>query len=169
MEFYTDLQHTDDATDLFLLAKERLLDVNDWKSLTDGNLYDIALTDAKGRKQNRNAHVGDMIKITGAHAIWIEISGIQYDYFPDIDSESISMLLRSVGSFSQLETILIKRDRNMLMVHCNGGNELPTYRSSSPTDRINTLYDMHPVLQLHGQYLQQFLEGMIKVYANNAA
>lgn len=170
MEFYINLQNTDDATDLFLLAKEQLLDVNDWANLT-GNTYSTLLLDSKKQKLHRNARVGDVISITNlftARNIWIEICNIQYDYFPDIDSESISILLCTSGQSFQQETIIIKRDKSVVTAHCNAGNEMPTYDSLTPEEHINNHIDKHPVLNIPEIHLQQLLRGMIKAHIHAA-
>ena len=48
---------------MFLTAKERLLDVNDWNSLFQANDYKISLTDKEGKRINRDAHVHDVVFI----------------------------------------------------------------------------------------------------------
>ena len=176
MEFSIELPEPDDARDLFLLAKERLLDVNDWNSLFAGKEYHIMLTTPKGQKLQRDAHVGDMMVISATNGqsidMWVNIRKIQYDFFPDIGSESISMLLemsssqagnRIVQEGQNVETILIKREGNSLTAHCNIGNELPDPEAETPNEHLNTETDLHPVLNIPKTQLQQLLQGFIAI------
>ena len=60
MEYSINTHSIEDAEDLFILAKDRLLDISDWN---DGQTY--VLTDGHKQKAHRNAHSGDFIKIEG--------------------------------------------------------------------------------------------------------
>lgn len=166
----------DDARDLFLLAKDRLLEVNDWNYSLKGN-FRISLTDAAGRKQQRSARVGDMLCISAGNnegigsEMWIYIRRIQYDFFPDIRSESISMLLETAQSPSgngtgedniRQETILIKREGPTLTAHCNAGNELPEEDDDNPNAHLNRDIELHPVLSIPQHSLQQLLSDLIE-------
>jgi hypothetical protein len=174
MEYYQQLQNIDDAMDLFLLAKERLLDVNDWQSMAEDNNHSITLTNSKGEKQQRDARVGDMVNIkSDISNIWIDICKIQYDFFPDISSESISFLFKSGCSPSgssthnrqeYFETILLKREGATVTIHCNNGNELPGPNANTPDEQIDNNTEMHPVLNIPLAHLQQLLKSMIAVY-----
>lgn len=166
----------DDARDLFLLAKDRLLDVNDWNYSLKGH-YSIRLTDAAGQKLQRGARVGDMICITAGNGagigseMWIRISRIQYDFFPDVRSESISMLLETAHSPSgngtgtdniQQETLLIKREGPTLTAHCNAGNELPGEDDDNPNAHLNPDAELHPVLCIPHSNLLQLLADLVE-------
>lgn len=175
MEVSTTVADIDEARDLFLLAKDRLLDVTDWNySLTD--LYHITLTNTGGQKLRRNAHTGDMICIRAGNGdgisseMWIHIRSIQYDFFPDIRSESISMLLETGHSPSGMgtgtdnilqETILIKREGSTLTAHCNAGNELPEKDDEVPDAKWNRMAELHPVLSVPQSSLQQLLRDLV--------
>lgn len=175
MEFNQHLQNLDDARDLFMLAKERLLDVNDWNSMLDNSNYYITLTNTKEQKQHRDAQVGDLIRLSIATQKdattekWIEITKIQYDFFPDIHSESISMLLNAAFSHSDShaenqETILIKREGLTITAHCNAGNELPGEDAETPDEHINKHIELHPVLNLSIRDLQHFIQQLVAIY-----
>ena len=57
------LENVDDAEDLFLVAKEKLLDVNNWHKVAEGSSAAFILTDTHGSEVHRPAHTGDYIKI----------------------------------------------------------------------------------------------------------
>lgn len=173
MEFSQHLPNLDDARDLFLLAKDRLLDVNDWNSMLTNTDYHITLTNANGQKQHRDARVGDLIRFTEANQKdaatekWIAITKIQYDFFPDIRSESISMLFNTANSASDgtnQETILIKREHLTVTAHCNAGNELPGEDAETPDEHLNTTIELHPVFSLSQPHLQHFIQQLIAIY-----
>lgn len=175
MEVSTTVAEIDDARDLFLLAKVRLLDVNDWHHLFPGN-YNIALTDRRGGPLRRSARVGDMIRISSRNLtgndseMWIGIEKIQYDFFPDILSESISMLLQTAYSPSgngtgeqKEETIIIKREGTTLTAHCNAGNELPATDDENPNAHLNRDTELHPVLSIPQGDLRELLAGLVAI------
>lgn len=176
MEVRTTAADIDDARDSFLLAKDRLLDINDWNYSLKGNFH-IALADARGQKLQRNARVGDMMCISAGNGagigseMWIRISRIQYDFFPDTRSESISMLLETAHSPSgngtgadniQQETILIKREGPTLVAYCNAGNELPREDDDSPGAYLHRNAELHPVLCIPQSALQQLLSDLVE-------
>lgn len=164
MEYHVNTTLTEDAEDLFVIAKDRLLDINEWNQLFHANSYTVALTDTKGQKAHRSARMHDMIKISDNTKMekWVNISHIQYDNFPDINSESISLLLELKNEdHKSLETILVKRENSSVTIHCNGGNELPRPEDESPDDHLITDVDRHPVLNLPSIELQELLKGII--------
>ncbi|MCB0699547.1 MAG: hypothetical protein H6551_13225 [Chitinophagales bacterium] len=179
MEYHIKAIDIDDAKDVFLLAKDRLLDVSDWNTLSGNTEYKIALTNNKGQKVHRDARVFDKLQISTSNSsgissdMWVQISQIQYDYFPDIDNECISMLLEmtfspsgngiDITEHTAVETILIKRNKEEVTAHCNGGNELPNIDDEVPDVHINTDAELHPVLSIPNVQLQNLLRGLISV------
>lgn len=176
MEHSLTISDIEDAKDLFLLAKDRLLDVNDWNSLFPEKGYHIQLTNSKGEKLHRDARVDDLISIKAANnngntsEMCVRIGKIQYDFYPDVRSESISMLLEMAYSPSgdgiehadkKVETLLIKREYGKLTAYCNSGNELPGPDDESPSKPVNADTDLHPVLCIPTNQLQQMLAGLI--------
>ncbi len=166
MEFHINTTLTEDAEDLFLIAKDRLLDINEWNNLLSNKAYSVSLTDTKGQKAHRNARMYDLIKISDTNSPspekWVQISHIQYDNFPDINSESISLLLElSNNDHKSLETILLKRENTNVTIHCNGGNELPEIDDATPNDHLITDKEQHPILNLPNNELQQLLQRII--------
>lgn len=170
----------DDAKDIFLLAKDRLLDINDWKMLLKNTDYDICLTSVNGKKVHRDARVGDKVRISTTNKgisadMWTQISQIQYDYFPDIDSETISILFHVAfspsgngidyfrNSADSNETIIIKREKDTLTVHCNTGCEIPQIEDNTPDAHIINQIELHPVLSIPKPEMAQLLKGFISL------
>lgn len=176
MECSITIPDIDDARDMFLLAKDRLLDINDWNALFENNHFKIQLTNSRGERLHRDARINDLIHIyASSHSginsdSWVRIQQIQYDFFPDIRCESVSILLSTSNSPSgegieseqiAFETILIKRERSVITAHCNGGNELPLKADEHPDEHIDPSTDIHPVISIPGENLAQILKGFI--------
>ncbi len=121
MEYSINTHSTDDAEDLFIVAKERLLDVSDWR---DG--YTYTLTDGHKRKAHRNAHSGDFIKTD--NDTWVYINKIQYDDYPDIGGESITMFMNTESDTESMHTIAINRVGKVLTVQ---GFNLSFYKDAA--------------------------------------
>lgn len=96
-EFSTTTTYTEDAEDLFVDAKEKLLDVNNWKRYSGMAVADFRLIDGHGRPVKRKAHRGDHIKIEMAgqtdHYCMV-IDAIEYDDYPDLSMETFTLRLR---------------------------------------------------------------------------
>jgi len=98
-EYSTTTSYTEDAEDLFVDAKEKLLDVNNWKRYSGMTGIDFRLTDGHGRTVNRKAHRGDNIKINvpGQSSVaditdfCVRIDAIEYDDYPDLGMEAFTI------------------------------------------------------------------------------
>lgn len=97
----------DDAEEDFLDAKDRLLHVSDWHTLTVPSLARFTLCDARGHAVNRAARLGDFIRIAipgPAHAgesdgdDWVHIEALAYDDYPDEDRECVALQVRPAAS-----------------------------------------------------------------------
>lgn len=88
-------ESVEDADELFLIAKDRLLAVNKWQSLCE-DIGELKLTDSHGNEMQRNAHYNDHIKIDepGHATEWVHIDGIEYNDFPDEDYETMAIRMR---------------------------------------------------------------------------
>ncbi len=91
-----------DAEDWFVDAKERLLDVNNWKKFSGIADASFKLTDSHGRAVNRRARKGDHIRIDipeqgvdmDGGFYWAVIEAIEYDDYPDEDAETFAIRVR---------------------------------------------------------------------------
>ncbi|MGN6476450.1 MAG: hypothetical protein ACTHKV_04440 [Flavipsychrobacter sp.] len=111
MDYSLTTNNIDDAEDLFLLAKDRLLDINDWRNNDAG----FILTDHHKQKLHRNAHSGDFIKI-GSSDKWLIINKIQYDDYPDVNGESLTIFLSYTDDPESMHTIAVNRVGKVLSV-----------------------------------------------------
>lgn len=111
MEYTVSTNNIEDAEDLFIVAKERLLDINDWHS---GNRF--ILTDSHQHKVQRNAHKGDFITKSGTPTERYIINKIQYDDYPDINGESITMFMADANDVESMESVAINRTGKLVSV-----------------------------------------------------
>jgi hypothetical protein len=111
MEYTISTNNIEDAEDLFIVAKERLLDINDWHSD-----YGFILTDSNQHKVQRNAHKGDFITKSSLPNEKYIINKIQYDDYPDIAGESITIFMADVNDVETMQSVSINRVGKLLTV-----------------------------------------------------
>jgi hypothetical protein len=100
--FERGMEHTvitgtvEDAEDGFVDAKERLLDVRNWKRYCSTAGVEFLLRDSHGKEVHRKAHRGDHIKISvpGAAAQCMVIDAIEYDDYPDLGMEAFTLRVK---------------------------------------------------------------------------
>ena len=178
------METLDDAEDMFLLAKERLLSVNDWKKMIDGNSAHFQLSDTHGEPLHRHAHLGDYIKIdlpgpgsiAGKNKDWVKIEAIAYDDYPDENGESILLQLRPVAApntdnehtahFLKDEatsTIQIKRWGKIVAAYYYGRNEIPNTDTGNVLDTVRNLaVATTSILALSSVQWTNLLESLLK-------
>ena len=89
-----ELDDLSSAQQLFQKAKERLLDVNNWHSLSGAPPANVRLVDASGTELNRNAEKGDYIRIdvpgpgtdSGKGFDWVQIEEMGSSNDKDVES-----------------------------------------------------------------------------------
>lgn len=100
-EYRTAMDSIDDAEDLLVIAKERMLHINQWHEHSPLLHNVFSLTDKQGKLLHRSAHKNDLVKITTEQenpAVWLYISQIVYDDYPDTSTEAFSVALRYTSS-----------------------------------------------------------------------
>ena len=122
----------DDADDWFVDAKERLLDVNNWKKYSAIPNMDFRLTDSHGKVLNRKAHSGDHIRIeiqadaTGFD--WVTIEAIEYDDYPDTDLETFALRVRPCEHPANMnDDFVINGATSTIVIERNGKNLTSSY------------------------------------------
>jgi hypothetical protein len=184
-----DFKHTytaesiDDAEELFILAKDRLLNVNKWDKTAASASATFTLTDHTGHDVSRNAHKGDYIRInipgpgsiTGEGYDWVKIEAITYDDYPDENTESIVLQVRpapapintntDVAHFFKDEatsTFDIERHGRLLIARYYGRNEVPNTDAEKTMDVIrNTAVAAGAILGLSDAQWNSLLKGFL--------
>lgn len=105
--FESDLKYSittttiEDAEDCFVEAKDRLLNVNKWNTYNEAINVEFRLTDHHGKSVSRPARKGDYIRINSEENKpdggfdWLMITAIEYDDYPDLNTEMITFRIRS--------------------------------------------------------------------------
>ena len=158
----TDVQHeveckaSEQAIVLFNVAKQRLLNVSNWKTICGSPSADFQLTDSSGHNVTRPAQRGDKFRIDipapGTHAgdgfDWVEVEEITEQH--DGTNEIIAMRVRpcpnpltppdenDTADFYTSEatsTFTVKRRGNMVSAEVHGRNEKPNTETHSIVDK----------------------------------
>lgn len=94
LQSYITALTVEDAEDMFVEAKDKMLDINNWKK-ENSFFSSFILTDSHGKEVHRHAHAGDFIRIANAAGAslynWIHVDAIEYDDYPDINTETIAL------------------------------------------------------------------------------
>ncbi|MCD6063881.1 MAG: hypothetical protein K0R82_1792 [Flavipsychrobacter sp.] len=176
-------ENADDAEELFVVAKNRLLDVNNWDKTAETTSASFQLTDHHGKDLHRKAHTGDYIKIkipgpgskTGDGYDWVHIEQIAYDDYPDEHTEDILMQVRpcsaptnndeDVAHFFKEDatsTFIIERHGKLLVAHYYGRNEVPNTNMESPTDMVrNTVVAAGAIIGLSDVQWSNLIKGFL--------
>lgn len=185
-----DLFHTvladneEDAEELFVIAKNRLLDINNWKSYSTNASAIFQLTDSHGKEAKRKAHLGDYLKIdipgpgpkTGDGYDWVKIEEIVYDDYPDEHIESLGMRVRPCPSpvsasgdaahfFDEnaTSTFIIERRSRKLIAAYHGRNEVTNNETEKVADNIrNTIVGLHAKMGFSDAQWEGLIRGFIE-------
>jgi hypothetical protein len=155
-----DIEHTvtavddDDARKLFVTARNRLLDVNNWHNISSTVSAKFHLTDANGKEVDRTAEKNDYFKIAlpapgpaaGKGFDWVVIEAIEEKSDTSGPYESIGVRVRpasdpakkgeNVAHFfdsAATSTFLVERDGKTVSACVFGRNEKP---NTKDTDNI---------------------------------
>lgn len=153
----------DEAEEDFLDAKDRLLNVNSWHTLTTPTLARFTLCDLRGSAVARSARLGDFIRIAipgpghthtedGDEDDWVRIEALAYDDFPDEDRERVALQVRPAASplapavipqhFFSAEatsTFSIERKGTEIIAGYWGRNEVPNTQGDGILDTVRNV------------------------------
>ncbi|ASZ14033.1 hypothetical protein KTO58_03880 [Chitinophaga pendula] len=164
----TDTQHSvslhsaAEATHLFQIARQRLLQVNNWQQVCGHALYaSFRLTDNTGRPLDRQAAPGDHIRIDlpspgtqeGAGYDWVRIEEIAEKDSPDQTSSYIVMHVRPTAPpghphlpvahfFKRFATssFVIRRHNKKVIASIHGRNEHPNTSTDNWFDTLRNIF-----------------------------
>ena len=129
IEFSITADSVDNAEDLFVSAKDRLLDVNNWAQCAGITDTRVMLADVRQKPLHRNAHPRDHICViitdTRPVADRLVIGAIEYDDYPDDMRESLAIHIQpaDVVTVEASTTIVIDRTGKTLVASYHGRNE----------------------------------------------
>jgi hypothetical protein len=184
-----DIEHTVKATDidsgrqLFLVARNRLMDVNHWHECAENFSAKFTLTDSQGINLHRTADVHDYIKIAipapvsnaGDGYDWVFIEHIEEINDPSKDYDSISIRVRPTNNpetkgenvahfFTEQSTssFTVERKNNLLSAAVYGRNEVPNTKTENITDKIrNTVVGIGAIAGLSNVQWNGLVKGLL--------
>lgn len=160
IEETTEMENIEDAEDLFVIAKNRLLHVNDWHKVSTTIPSDFTIVDRHGEKLDRAVHKGDYIIIkipapgnnAGEGKDWVFVEALEYDDYPDDNREMIAMRLRPVQNPQSSDedvahfftgnassTFVVERIGRKIIAYYYGRNEKPNTDTEKLSDTIRNL------------------------------
>jgi hypothetical protein len=146
-----------DAKRTYEQAKERLLQVNEWKHICGPHSADFQLTDKHGMPLDGKANTGNYIRVNlpgpgtkvGNGYDWVMIEEIDVKNSPSGNSNYISMRVRPVANpfgnedetahfYEAVATssFIVERIGLRISAGVYGRNEVPNMKVSSPLDKV---------------------------------
>ena len=187
----SDIEHSvtssnaETAKDLYRIAKQRLLLVNNWNELCGENSAYFTLTDELGDEVVRPAQLGDHIKIrinapvneTGDGFDWVQVEAIEDKNSEIEDTDIISMRVRPVDNpkdpkkeetahfFDEAatSTFTVRRDKELVVASVHGRNETPNMEPKGLWEKIrNTVIATGAMLGANRPQWKCLVEGLLK-------
>ena len=178
-----ELKSQEDASDLFKIAKKRLLKIYEWHQLCRLETATFALLDGEGKKIKRMAREGDYLRIdipgpgskTGEGYDWVRIKKILHEKDEDRDYEAIVIHVspadnpdkNSSGTAHFFDknassTFLVTREKNVVTAEIHGRNEKPNTEPDNPIDVIrNTFIAIGAILGFSKFQWSQLAKGLL--------
>lgn len=130
LEVAAALETLEDAEELFVLAKDRMLDVNNWHGLTGWQHIKLELVDKHGNVVSRTARRDDHILVHSGQedTDWLVVDSLEYDDYPDDVAETFAIRLHYAGEAAQAAdhkasaTIVVGRTMKRCYVAWHGRN-----------------------------------------------
>lgn len=185
-----DIEHTvttadeNDARKLFMMARNRLMDVNHWDEYTGALSAKFHLTDPAGKEVERTAKTNDYFKIDlpgpgsaeGKGYDWVRIETIDDRPNPNASKESIAMRVRPSPSpqtegenvahfFKDISTssFVLEREGNRVTAAVYGRNETPNTDTSNVVDKVrNTIVGSTAIAGLSNIQWKNLVKGLIE-------
>lgn len=174
----------DDARKLFVIARNRLMDVNRWNEVAEGISAKFHLTDKTGQDLARTIEKGDMIRIAlpapgpaeGGGSDWVKIETIEdksdaqgeYESFafrvrpaenPKSDGENVAHFFNDHAT----STFVLERKGNDVLAAVYGRNEVPNTKTDNLIDKVrNALVGSTAIAGFSNIQWKNLVEGLVK-------
>jgi hypothetical protein len=185
-----DIDHTvraaddNDARKLFMIARNRLVDVNHWADISKPVTATFKLTDAQGNVLNRTAEKGDFFRIDlpapgpneGEGYDWVRIETIEEQGRPDEEVERIVIQVRPTPApindrenvahfFDERATssFMVERKGTEVTAAVFGRNEVPNTSTSNVVDKVrNAMVGTSAILGFSNVQWKNLVKGLIE-------
>jgi hypothetical protein len=149
-------QTAEEARQLFSIAKERMLDVNNWHKYSGPGSATFQLTDSKGKELESKPEKGNLMRVdlpgpgsfTGDGFDWVEIEAFEEEKIHNKDYESFSMRVRPCSNpktksdktahfytSAATSTFTLQRIKNTVAAGEHGRNEVPNTNPDNIVDK----------------------------------
>lgn len=185
-----DIDHTVTAADenearkLFIIARNRLVDVNHWKNFSGPASATFRLTDQSGNEVMRNVENGDLLKIDlpapgpaeGKGYDWVKVEAVEESADPNGEKESIAIRVRPTPSpltkgnetahfFNDKATssFIIERNGKHVTAAVYGRNEVPNTETNNIIDKVrNAIVGSTAILGFSNVQWKSLIKGLIE-------
>ena len=173
-----------EAKALFKTAKERLQDVNNWKSFAGTASATFTLTDDTGKEVFRKAAKGDHFKINipgpgseaGSGFDWVMIEAIEDKSDPDGTTEAFAIRVRptnepgksgeNVAHFfkdNATSSFAVQREGLTVTASVHGRNEEPNTKNEGILDKVrNTMIALGAMLGMSNTQWKSLVKGLLE-------
>lgn len=173
-----------DARKLFMIARNRLVDVNRWRAYSEGLSAAFVLFGPDGIAADRTAEKGDYFRIavpapgpTESNGYdWVQIEAIEDKSDPDGPYECMAMRVRPTPDPTQkgenvahffkdvaTSSFVVERDGKTVTAAVYGRNEVPNTETSRVVDKVrNAVVGVGAMLGMANIQWKNLVEGLIK-------
>jgi hypothetical protein len=178
---HIEFSSSEEAIAFYQVARERLLNVNQWAKISAIRLSTFELTDSSGHNLSRIVQEGDFIKIDipgpGTHAgdgyDWVKVESLKEE--SEETSEITSITVRPAAQpkgtseetahffeNSATSTFIVRRSGNTVFAEEHGRNEVPNTQTDHLIDNVrNTLIGWSARLGLSYPQWKSLVKGLI--------
>jgi hypothetical protein len=183
IEYVTEAVDENDARRLFILARNRLVDVNHWHEFSTPARFQ--LTDSSGRELDRTAEKGDFFKINvgapgpieGSGFDWVFIESVDDHSNPEGKEEHMAMRVRPASnpmetsndtahffSHAATSTFVVRRDERKISASVFGRNETANTQTSKLLDKVrNTVVALTAFAGISDIQWKSLVHGLIPI------
>lgn len=173
-----------DARKLFMIARNRLVNVNQWHAYSEGLSAEFLLFGPEGIAVDRTAEMGDFFRIavpapgpTESEGYdWVQIEAIEDRSDPNGPYECMAMRVRPTHDptrkgenvahfFKDVSTssFVVERDGRIVTAAVYGRNEVPNTETSNMVDKVrNAVVGVGAMLGIANIQWKNLVEGLIK-------
>jgi hypothetical protein len=183
-----DIDHTitavdeNDARKLFMIARNRLVNVNRWNEYAGAPSATFRLTDPQGHELSRTVEKGDLFKIDlpapgpaeGKGYDWVKVEAVEESGNPNGEKESIAIRVRPTPSpltegndtahfFKDKATssFVLERNGKEVTAAVYGRNEVPNTETSNVIDKVrNAIVGSTAILGFSNVQWKSLIKGL---------
>jgi len=173
----------EEAKQLFRVASQRLLNVNEWDKICGPLSSVFTLTDEHGKPKKGDPQPGDHFQIdvpgpgskTGEGFDWVRVEAIDDQRDPAANSESVTVRVRPATNPRNADgdtahflreaatsSFRVARDGNSVTAEVHGRNEVPNTKAEKPLDKVrNALVGTGAVAGLSSPQWKSLVNGLL--------